>query len=193
MKLAAAALLLSIATSYSSAFDSNSKSSKSKAEDCPPVPNNVTCGATYNNAGAITLGRDLVCNGNITEADGSRNAALTVSGNTVLDCQGNSISQVTKSTGAAVDCDVAPSRSNSTQTELMKKECGLFYQWGIIVKDGATVKNCITRQFHGGISMEEGGTIENSEVSLNRRGMQVLNTLSNATQSKVVSRYVYSY
>jgi hypothetical protein len=157
MKLAAAALLLSIATSYSSAFDSNSKSSKSKAEDCPPDPDNVTCGATYNNAGAITLGRDLVCNGNITEADGSSNAALTVSGNTVLDCQGNSISQVTKSTGAAVDCDVFP--SNSTQTELMKKECGLFYQWGITVKDGATVKNCIIRQFWGGISMAEGGTI----------------------------------
>ena len=50
MKLAAAALLLSIATSYSSAFDSKSKSSKSKAEDCPPVPDNVTCGATYENA-----------------------------------------------------------------------------------------------------------------------------------------------
>ena len=193
MKLAAAALLLSIATSYSSAFDSNSKSSKSKAEDCPPDPDNVTCGATYENAGVITLGGHLVCNGNITLADGSRNAALTVSGNTVLDCQGNSISQVTKSTGAAVDCDVAPSRSNSTQTELMKRECGLFYEWGIIVKDGATVKNCIFRQFYGGISMEEGGTIENSEVSLNRRGMQVLNTLSNATQSKVVSRYVNSY
>ena len=193
MKLAAAALLLSIATSYSSAFDSKSKSSKSKAEDCPPDPNNVACGATYNNAGAITLGGHLVCNGNITLADGSRNAALTVSGNTVLDCLGNSISQVTKSTGAAVDCDVAPSRSNSTQTELMKRECGLFYEWGIIVKDGATVKNCIFRQFYGGISMEEGGTIQNSEVTLNRRGMQVLNTLSNATQSKVVSRYVYSY
>ena len=191
MKLAAAALLLSIATSYSSAFDSKSKSSKSKAEDCPPVPNNVTCGATYNNSKVITLGGHLVCNGNITEADGSRNAALTVSGNTVLDCQGNSISQVTKSTGAAVDCDVFP--SNSTQTELMKRECGLFYQWGIIVKDGATVKNCIIRQFWGGISMEEGGTIENSEVTLNRIGMQVLNTLSNATQSKVVSRYVNSY
>ena len=191
MKLAAAALLLSIATSYSSAFDSKSKSSKSKAEDCPPVPNNVTCGATYENAGVITLGGHLVCNGNITLADGSRNAALTVSGNTVLDCQGNSISQVTKSTGAAVDCDVFP--SNSAQTELMKRECGLFYEWGIIVKDGATVKNCIFRQFYGGISMENGGTIQNSEVSLNRRGMQVLNTLSNATQSKVVSRYVYSY
>ena len=192
MKLAAAALLLSIATSYSSAFDSKSKSSKSKAEDCPPVPNNVTCGATYNNSKVITLGGHLVCNGNITEADGSSNAALTVSGkDTVLDCQGNSISQVAKSTGAAVDCDVFP--SNSTQTELMKRECGLFYQWGIIVKDGATVKNCIIRQFQGGISMEEGGTIQNSEVSLNRKGMQVLSTLSNATQSKVVSRYLYSY
>jgi hypothetical protein len=73
----------------------------------------------------------------------------------------------------------------------MKQECGLFYQFGIIAKEGATVKNCNVKKFFYGCGTEV-GVIENSVFSLNTLGVQVLNTVPN-TLSKVVNRYVNSY
>ena len=183
--------LLSITATSSSAFGSKLNTKSSKAQHCPPVTNNVTCGAVYNNSEVITLGGDLICNGNITLADGIKNAAISVIGkNTVLDCNGNSISQETNSAGSAVDCNVFP--SNSTERELMKKTCRLFYELGIIVRDGATVKNCNVRKFYEGGDMRGGGTIRNSIFSMNKIGLQVAN-YENNTQYKVARRYVDNY
>ncbi len=92
---------------------STSKSSKSSSY-CPPEPtDDVECGNTYT-SGTVILGQNLLCNENITEADGSSNAVLTLSGeNTTLDCQGYTISQTTVNidgtdtgSGAALDCDI---------------------------------------------------------------------------------------
>jgi hypothetical protein len=88
------------------------------------------------------LGQNLICDGNITEADGSSNAALTLVGkNAVLDCRGYTISQVTESSAAAVDCDndyqYKLPLTNSTEILSMKRECGLFFQNGVKLKNEA--------------------------------------------------------
>ena len=56
---------------------------------CPDANQEVLeCGQTYTK-GVVTLGRDLFCNGNLDEIDGSRNVAISLIGpNTVLDCNG---------------------------------------------------------------------------------------------------------
>ena len=161
-----------------------------KPPHCPPVTTNMTCGKTFENT-VITLGQDLFCNEILTQPpDDTRNAAITLVGkNAVLDCQGYSISQWTNSTASAIDCDVFP--SNASERLRMKQECGLFYQFGIIAKEGATVKNCNVKKFFDGCGTEV-GVIENSVFSLNKIGVQVLNTVPN-TLSKVVNRYVNSY
>ena len=64
---------------------STSKSSKSSSSTCPPEPTpDVECGNIYNSTAAgeqvvVTLGGNLLCDGNITQADGS-SAALTLIG-----------------------------------------------------------------------------------------------------------------
>ena len=136
---------------------------------CPPI-DTLECGETYE-GGVFTLGQDLICNnGNITEADGSRNAAIHLNGtNTVLDCNGYTISQITPSVGSAADCTF-PAGTNRT---LRKQACGLFYFFGIIVEGGATVRNCNVQQFYIGASIEGKGEIEDSDFTLNYRAVQV--------------------
>ena len=188
MKLSSALpFLLSVAASPT--FGSSSKSSKSNAEDCPPVTQEVSCNSTFN-SGVITLGKDVTCNENIEEAVGERDAAITVSGvGTVFDCNGHSVRQVTNSSAAAQDCTVFPSSGNAAKILEMKKTCGLFYAWGITATNGAVVRNCNVQKFWGGAEILDGGTVENSEFSLNYRGLEVLNFNDN-TQSIVKKRYV---
>src|SRR6056300_1750431 len=86
------------------AYSPSSKASKSSQDDCPPTPNDVKCGDEFD-SGVIYLGGNLVCEGDIANADGSYNAAITVRGEgTVVDCQGYTVSQVTNSSAAAMDC-----------------------------------------------------------------------------------------
>ena len=110
---------------------------------------------------------------------------------TVVDCNGFSVRQKTDSSAAAVDCDVFPTRCNETKILLMKQSCDLYFVWGFKVENGATLKNCNVQQFWGGAEILNGGSVENSQFSLNYRGLQVLNEEDN-TQSNVKGGYVKS-
>ncbi len=165
---------------------STSKSSKS-SPTCPPDPTpDVECGKVYNNTEVI-LGENLICQ-NITEADDSRNFALKLVGkDAVLKCQGHTVSQVTKSSDAALDCPIFP--ANDTERLRMKQECGFLYQFGIYLEDGASMEDCNVQKFYVGGRIDNGGTIEGSEFSLNARGLEIANFPGNGnTLSKVTHR-----
>ena len=180
-------------------LDSTSKSSKSSSYDCPPEPTpDVECGNVYNSTATgeqvvVTLGGNLLCDGNVTEADGNYNAALTLSGkDAVLDCQGYTISQTTVNidgidtgSAAAVDCDIFP--SDETERLATKQECGLFNVIGVRLENGARMVNCNIEKFYVGGRIDNGGKIENSGFSLNRRGLQIANFAPN-TVSKIANR-----
>ena len=89
--------------------------------------------------------------------------------NTILDCQGYTIIQTTPSIGSAYDC-------NATTDPLLelKQACGLYYLLGIRINDGATVRNCNVQQFYFGSYMFRQGIIEDSDFTLNQRGVQLL-------------------
>lgn len=146
---------------------------------CPPITNVTYCGQSFQNV-TVTLGQDLICNYTDPETPSPYAAIILTGNNTVLDCQGHSISQVTNSSSSAVDCKF---------TRNLKQECGLTYEYGIRVQNGATVKNCNVKKFYVGGSIKGGGTIEKSDFSLNFYGVNVYNTASK-TESKVLQRYV---
>lgn len=148
-------------------------------KECPPITNVTSCGQSFQNV-TVTLGRDLICNYTDPEIPSPYAAIILTGNNTVLDCQGHSISQVTNSSSSAVDCKFPLN---------MKQECGLTYEYGISVQNGATVKNCNVKKFYVGGSIKGGGTIEKSDFSLNFYGVDVYNTASK-TESKVLQRYV---
>ncbi len=154
-------------------LESTSKSSKSSVS-CPPEPTpDVQCGNVYVDS-TIILGGNLIC----TEASDERSTALTLKGKkAVLDCQGYTISQETNSSAAALEC---PSQFET-------KECGLFYEYGVILEDGASIKNCNIKKFYVGSYMVNGGEIKDSEFSLNREGVNIDNFAAN-TVSKVANR-----
>ena len=195
---AAAATSLASRNLDSTHSTSTSKSSKSSSY-CPPEPTpDVQCGNVYNSTATgeqvvVTLGGNLLCSGNITEADDTRNAALTLEGeDAVLNCQGYTISQTTVNidgtetgSAAAVDCDIFP--SNSAKRLRMKQECDIFFQFGVILKDGAKMMNCNIQKFWGGAEIRDGGEIQDSEFSLNYRGVQIANRGTNTT-SKIANR-----
>jgi len=175
-----------------------SKSSKSSSY-CPPEPTpGVECGNVYNSTATgeevvVTLGQNLLCDENITEADDTRNAVLTLIGEkAVLNCQGYTISQTTVNidgtetgSAAAVDCPIFP--TNSAEVLIMKQECGLFFEYGVRLLDGATMMNCNIQKFLAGGAIVNGGKIQDSEFSLNRLGVNLSNRAANAV-SKVVNR-----
>jgi hypothetical protein len=151
------------------------KAAKSSAQHCPVITD-VTCGQVFNNSGLIILGQDLICK---TKAGASIDAAITLVGkDTVLDCQGRSITQVTNSSASAIDCTVYPYE---------KGACGLFYGFGFIAAEGATVKNCNVNKFYYGGSIVNGGVVDSSDFSLNSNGLFVSNRVSNTTY-KVTKR-----
>jgi ferredoxin-fold anticodon binding domain-containing protein len=69
----------------------------------------------------------------------------------------------------------------------LKQECGLFFQWGVILKDGARMVDCNIQKFYDGAEIENGGEIQDSEFSLNWRGVQIANFAAN-TVSKISNR-----
>jgi hypothetical protein len=164
---------------------STSKSSKS-SPTCPPDPTpDVECGKVYTNT-TVILGQNLICEGNITEADESRNFAIRLSGkNAVLKCQGHTVSQVTESSTAALDCPIIP--ANATERLRMKQECGFLYVFGVYLEDGASMEECNVQKFYVGGRIDNGGTIEGSEFSLNARGLEIPNVNGN-TLTKVTHR-----
>ena len=129
----------------------------------------VECGATYYNEGVIALTQNLICGyNNITEIDEYRNAAITLSGSdTVLDCNGYTISQITPSISSAVKCDIPSSILERKQT------CGLQYYIGTLLKHGATLRNCNVQNFYIGTDVEGQGVIEESNFKNNYVGVQL--------------------
>ncbi len=171
----------------------SSKSSKSSVS-CPPEPTpDVQCGNVYNSTAGdnavVILDQNLICEGNITEADGIRNAALTLVGkDAVLDCQGFTVSQVTsngKGSAAALDCSI--DLINPTEVLRMKKECGFFYIFGVRLIDGASIVNCNIQKFWAGSVITNGGKIEGTEFSLNTRGVEIVNRGAN-TVARIANR-----
>ena len=156
---------------------STSKSSKS-SPTCPPEPTpDVECGKVYTNT-TVILGQNLICQGNITEADGKLSAGLRLIGeHAKLDCQGYTIMQVTESSAAALDCN-KPFFNDEERLE-MKQECGLFFQYGVFLEAGASMINCNVQKFYQGAGMFRGGKIVDSEFNLNRRGVQIFDSPSN--------------
>ena len=82
---------------------------------------------------------------------------------------------IDKGSAAALDCPIIP--SNSTERLRLKQECGLFFQWGVILKDGARMVDCNIQKFYDGAGIEDGGEIQDSEFSLNWRGYKLLTLL----------------
>ena len=141
------------------------------------------------NTTGFILGENLICNENITQADGSLSVALTLIGTKAkIDCRGYTISQTTdKGSAAAVDCDIFP--SNSTEGLRMKQECDLYYIYWVELADGATMVNCNVQTFYVGATIYDGGKIEDSDFSLNRRGVEILSRDdATNTVSTVVNR-----
>ena len=191
--------------------DAVSNSIKSSSSDCPPKPTlGVECGNVYNTSATgeevvVTLSGNLLCDGNVTEADGTRNAVLTLAGkNAVLDCRGYTISQTTVNingtdtgTGSAalLDCYVPPAKGSEElmmRREELKKQCGYFYQFGVILEDGAKMKRCNVQKFFTGAGIGNGGGIEDSKFSLNKRGVEISNAadaiVNNVTIANTVAR-----
>jgi hypothetical protein len=139
-------------------LESTSKAGKSSAY-CPPEPiPGVQCGNTYTDS-TVILGQNLIC----TEGRDGAEAALHLKGKkALLDCQGYTISQNTNSSSAALDCP-------------QFGQCGLFYDFGVILEAGAIMKNCNIKKFYVGSFMVDGGEIKDSEFSLNRDGVQIVN------------------
>lgn len=147
----------------------NPNNPNSPTSDICPAATTAECGGTYTD-GVITLGQDLVCDEDPAEIDGSFNAAITLTGNnTILDCQGYTISQTTPSIGSAYECNRT---LYDTRLEL-KQACGLYYYNGIRINDGATVRNCNVQQFYIGSFLFSQGNIEDSDFTLNQRGVEL--------------------
>jgi len=141
--------------------------------ECSPFTKVTTCGKTFD-SGLVVLTNNLVCDENIDSVD----AAITVVGeNTVLDCQNYAITQVNE-ISSAFYCSGFPG-------------CGLLYKTGVVVKEGAKVINCNINKFYYGGSIDDGGEVESTDFSLNRKALQVVNSVPN-TLSKVTKRYVTS-
>jgi hypothetical protein len=179
------------------AMQKHKGTTKAGKSSCPlePTPG-VQCGNVYNSTAGdeavVILGQNLLCDDDTALADGSPNGALTLIGKgAVLDCQGYTISQTTidatgidKGSAAAFDCGIFPKPAD---IQWMKKECGLFNVYGVILEDGAIMRNCNIEKFWAGSVIVNGGKIENSGFSLNRRGVEIANFAAN-TVSKISNR-----
>ena len=184
------------ATAYTPS--SKLKASKSSQDDCPPTPNDVKCGDEFD-SGVIYLGGNLVCDEDIANADGSLNAVITVRGEgTVVDCQGFTVSQVTNSSDAAMDCNFSVSDIDEQDIKTAKEGCGLTYLIGIRAQDGATVRNCNIQKFYYGAYSDSypengesgGATFDNIDASLNYYGLNIFDRISDDTQYNIINRYV---
>ncbi len=69
----------------------------------------------------------------------------------------------------------------------LKQECGLYFEFGVLLEDGARMVNCNIQKFLAGSDIVNGGKIQDSEFSLNRRAVQIPNRAAN-TVSTVVNR-----
>lgn len=138
----------------------------------------VACGDTFTNQ-EIELSGDVFCTDNVflaTDAElEALNAAITLTGpDASIDCKGHSIRQMVRGVHASGCLNGAGDyNSDNTSRKDMKEACGLYYQGGIMLVDGATAKNCRVDEFYDGFIIRNGGEVEKSEVSENRVGVFV--------------------
>jgi hypothetical protein len=167
---------------------SNSRSSAYKVclNDHDPIDDeeefckydDVACGATFTNE-KVVLSGDVFCTDNVALATDAEllalNAAITLTGpNASIDCKGHSIRQMVRGLHAS-DClnGAGDYNSDNLTRKGMKEACGLYYQGGIMLVDGATAKNCRVDEFYDGFIVLNGGEVKNSEVSGNADGVFV--------------------
>ena len=144
----------------------------------------ITCGDTFTNE-KVVLSDDLFCTDQVAGTDDSvlekTNAAIKVEGpNAVLDCKGHAIIQ--RSTKPAAACE--EKIDDKPKRVAMKKNCDLFYQFGIWLVDGATAINCKVENFYDGIRIADGGEVKGkkSEVSGNLYGVFVRDNVGATTK-----------
>ena len=158
-----------------SVIASNSKASKA-VSFCESEPA-ISCGATFSNQ-KVVLSEDLFCVDDVASATRlekrTLNAAIELTGaDAVIDCKGHTIHQV--SGVSAVNCDqtLGVARGRSDNREQMKDDCNLFYQGGILLRNGAKAINCKVQQFYDGFIVMDGSEVKKSEAFGNRRGVLV--------------------
>ena len=167
-------------------FDVDGKGKESKPDPfCKELEQVLACGQTFTNE-KVVLSDDLTCTDKVEGASdqvlGTLNAGITLVGPSAsLDCKGHTVRQVT--TKFASNCELyeddgaKPGHDDACEgccsRIIMKKDCKLYYQAGIMLKDGATAKNCRTEQFYEGILVLNGGKVEDSEATGNADGIFV--------------------
>ena len=150
----------------------------------------VVCGDSFTNQD-IVLSGDVFCTDNVHLATGAElealNAAITLTGpNASIDCKGHSIRQMVRAThasGCLYEAGYHYISDNLVRKE-MKEACGLYYQGGIMLVDGATAKNCRVNEFFEGFIILNGGEAKKSEVSETRTGV-VVHDMTGARETTV--------
>ena len=145
----------------------------------------LACGQTFTNK-ELVLTEDLICTDDVEGASdqvlGTLNAGITLVGPSAsLDCKGHTVRQV--STKLASNCEIEEGEGEKPGHDdacvgccsriRMKRDCDLYYQVGIMLKEGATAKNCRAEQFYEGILVFNGGKVEESEATGNFEGIFV--------------------
>ena len=138
----------------------------------------IACGDTFTNE-KVVMSNDLFCKDNVNDATDDElealNAAITVSGpDATIDCKGHSITQlVSGDVGSPCSRGAGSYEVASPIRKAMKEWCGIYYQAGIMLVDGAKAVNCDVGNFHDGFLILNGGEVKQSEASGNGKGVTV--------------------
>ena len=138
------------------------------------------CGHTFTNENVV-LSDDLYCSVNFDFASDAElmalNAAITLTGpDASIDCKGHSIRQRT-GVGFASECldlgwlPVGNPFMPTLGRKLMKVNCLIYFQTGILLIGGAKAINCHVEDFYEGYYIINGGQVLQSEAIGNRHGV----------------------
>ncbi len=135
----------------------------------------VYCGMTIHAGKTLTLEKDLVCTKDTPGKDNA-NVAITLKEGATLDCGGRSIVQLNDEVGKATTFTGCLSPNPVTDSS-----CGLSWgAIGVLLKSGASVKNCIVSGWQRGFAIAPGVNgdadeikMETCEATLNFVGLSV--------------------
>jgi hypothetical protein len=155
-------------TSSAQAFGKGGSSSSCKDPE-------VYCGMTIHAGKTLTLEKDLVCTKDTPGKDNA-NVAITLKEGATLDCGGRSIVQLNDEVGKATTFTGCLSPNPVTDSS-----CGLSWgAIGVLLKSGASVKNCIVSGWQRGFAIAPGVNgdadeikMETCEATLNFVGLSV--------------------
>lgn len=153
-----------------------------KGEDFCEEDKVIECGVTFTNE-KVMLSDDFFCGEMYSytpnEERMALNAAITLIGpDASIDCQGHSVRQRT-GVGFAERCLDFLWRNEGDPFEpsyerwLMKSNCEIYYQAGILLIDGAKAINCNVGNFYEGFYIINGGHVHKSEAVGNRNGVSI--------------------